>query len=363
MMPALPGWLWLAAVVAGTLVVYLVLFRALFRFGWRSSAARHLRDRVRWPAGATTMLLAALVGLPLAGLSPVPHARVRHGLLIAIVVTVAWLLDRLLRVVEDTTADRLDLDARDNLVARRRLTRVRLIRRVGTTLIVILAVAAVLLTFDQARSVGASLLASAGLLGLVAGVAARPTLANLMAGMQVAFTEPIRLDDVVVVEGEWGRVEEITLAYVVVQLWDRRRMVLPTSYFTDQPFQNWTRRQAQIIGPVSLYLDYRAPVGRLRRELDRLLEGSEHWDGDVAALQVVDTTETTIQVRALASAEDAPTAWDLRCEVREGLIDFLRREHPEALPVRRLEGSGTGEPRPAADSVGRPDGGGPAGGA
>lgn len=356
-MSALSGWLWLVAVVAGALVAYLVLFRTLFRFGWRSTTARHLRDRIRWPAGATTMLLAALVGLPLAGLTPELHTRLRHGLLIAIVVAVAWLLDRLLRVVEDTAVDRLDLDTRDNLMARRRLTRVRLIRRVGTAVIAVLAVAAVLLTFDQARSVGASLLASAGLLGLVAGVAARPVLANLMAGVQVAFSEPIRLDDVVVVEGEWGRVEEITLAYVVVQLWDRRRLVLPTTYFTEQPFQNWTRKEAQIIGTVSLYLDYRTPVERLRGELDRLLEGSEHWDGDVAALQVVDTTETTLHVRALVSAEDAPTAWNLRCEVREGLIDFLRREHPEALPVRRLERGGADE---ALSVTGwRSDGGGP----
>lgn len=346
------GWLALTGLVLGALMVHTIVYRALFRLGWRTPTARRLRDRTRWPTGLTTTLLAALAGLPLADLPAGLRPPARHGLVIAIIVAVAWLLARLLQILEDTAVYRLDLDVRDNLAARRRLTRVTVIRRVGTALVGVLATASVLLTFEHARAVGASVLASAGLLGLVAGIAGRSTLGNLVAGLQIAFAEPIRLDDVVVVEGEWGRIEEITLTYVVVQVWDRRRLVLPSAYFTEKPFQNWTRRQAQIIGTVSLFLDYRAPIGELRGELQRILDGSDLWDQDVAVLQVIDTTESTVHVRALVSADDAPTAWNLRCEVREGLIGFLQRHHPGALPVRRIVGgveSPIEGPGPVAD--------------
>lgn len=327
----------LLGVGAAALLVHVALFRMVFRFGLRRPGAQRLRRWLRWPARTTTVLVALLVALPFSGFEEGTRAALNHLLVIAIIVATAWLVLRGIRVIEETTLGRLDIGARDNLHARRRLTQVVVLRRVATVAVLVLAAAGILLTFENARSVGASVLASAGVLGLVAGVAARSTLGNLVAGLQIVFAEPIRLDDVVVVEGEWGNIEEITLTYVVVRIWDRRRLVLPTTYFVERPFQNWTRERAQVIGSVSLHLDYRAPIAALRDRLQRCLDASERWDGDVGVLQVVDASESTIHVRALMSAEDAPTAWDLRCEVREGLIGWLQAEAPEALPTRRLE--------------------------
>lgn len=335
----------LAAVAVGALTAHLVLFRALFRFGWRTRTAAELQHRCRWPARASTVLLALILGLPILRLSADVTGPLRHGLVIGLIGTLAWLIIQATFVAEDAAAGRFDLTAPDNLLARRRATQAQVLRRVVVAVTVVLAIAAALLTFEGARTFGASLLASAGVIGIVAGVAARSTLGNLVAGIQVAFSEPIRLDDVVVVEGEWGRVEEITLTYVVLKLWDKRRLVLPTSYFVETPFQNWTRRNAQLLGAVELYVDYRTPVDAVRRELQRLVEASDLWDGETWVLQVTDATERTMKLRALATAKDAPTAWDLRCELREGLIAFLQREHPQALPVVRVEStSADGEP-------------------
>jgi small-conductance mechanosensitive channel len=214
-----------------------------------------------------------------------------------------------------------------------------------------------LMTFPAIRRFGASLLASAGVAGLIVGLAARETISSLLAGIQVALTEPIRLDDVVIVEGEWGRIEEIRMTYVVVRIWDERRLVVPLSYFIEKPFQNWTRKTANILGTVFLYVDYAVPVDEVREQLHRILKDSGLWDGKVWNLQVTDATERTMQLRALMSAPDSSTAWDLRCDVREKLIEFLQREYPGSLPVTRAElGPGGarapkgGDDRPEDDS-------------
>jgi hypothetical protein len=248
---------------------------------------------------------------------------------------------------------RYDIDVPDNLRARRLRTQVRVAGRVVIVGIFVLAVAIMLLTFPRGRALGASLLASAGIAGVFASVAARSTLGNLVAGLQIAFAEPIRLDDVVVIEDEWGNVEEITLTFVVVRLWDRRRLILPTSYFLERPIQNWTRYSADIVGSVHLYVDYSTPVDEVRAELGRILASSRLWDGQVSILQVIDATERTMLLRALVSASTAPRAWDLRCEVREHLLAWLQRTHPGSLPRLRaeadLDAPGRREPGPHAD--------------
>ena len=201
----------------------------------------------------------------------------------------------------------------------------------------ILALAAILMTFDKVRQLGASILASAGIAGIIVGLAAQRSIATLLAGIQIALTQPIRIDDVVIVENEWGRIEEITLTYVVVRIWDLRRLIVPITYFIEKPFQNWTRISADLLGTVFLYTDYTVPIQAVREELRRILEGSEKWDRRVCVLQVTDTTERTVQLRALVSAADSSKAWDLRCEVREKLVDFLQKNYPHALPRVRAE--------------------------
>jgi small-conductance mechanosensitive channel len=255
---------------------------------------------------------------------------------IAVIATTCWLLLRLLVVGEQIVLGRLRVDVEDNRRVRRARTQVTLLRRVVAAVVIVLGLAAALMTFPELRTFGASLLASAGLAGIVAGLAAQTTLANMFAGLQLAFTDAVRIDDVVVVEEEWGWIEEITLTYVVLHIWDERRLVLPTSYFTTTPFQNWTRTQARVLGAVILHLDYATPLAPLREHAEAVIAASSRWDRRDWVLQVTDTTETTMVVRVLASAVDAPTAWDLRCEIREALLTFLQENHPESLPVQRV---------------------------
>lgn len=230
--------------------------------------------------------------------------------------------------------------------ARRARTQAGMLRRICQAAIAVIALGAMLMTFPAVRSLGTSLLASAGLVGVVAGVAAQSTLGNLFAGVQMAFGDMVRIGDTVVVAGEWGTVEEITLTYVVVATWDQRRIVMPVSYFAGRPFENWSRNDTRITGTATLHVDHSTPVEELRREFDTLLAKTELWDGEGKALQVVDTTPTTMVVRALMTARDAGDAFELRCLVRERLIAYLREEHPQALPrlaVTRAPGGETPE--------------------
>lgn len=210
-----------------------------------------------------------------------------------------------------------------------------MLRKIVTSIVALIAIASMLMVFESVRHFGTAIIASAGVAGIILGFAAQKSIATLLAGVQIALTQPIRIDDVVIVEGEWGRIEEITLTYVVVCIWDWRRLVLPISYFIEKPFQNWTRTSAEIIGSVFLYVDYSVPLQPLRAELQRILNNSTLWDRKVSVLQVTDSKQHTVEIRVLVSARDAGTSWDLRCEVREQLIAYLQKHHPESLPRLR----------------------------
>ena len=253
------------------------------------------------------------------------------------IVAITWLLVKLLAVFSDWIALRYPLDIANNLAARRIRTQANIFRRIAAVIVGAIAGALILMKIPGVENVGASLLASAGIAGIVVGVAARPVLSNLLAGLQIALTQPIRLDDVVIVEGEWGRIEEITNTYIVVCVWDLRRLVVPLSYFIEKPFQNWTRQTADLLGTVMVNVDYTLPVEEVRAELHRILEASGMWDGKVWNLQVVEATERTVQLRALMSAPDASSAWDLRCLVRERLIAYIQAHYPDSLPRARAE--------------------------
>jgi small-conductance mechanosensitive channel len=250
---------------------------------------------------------------------------------------VSWLLIRSIYVLEDYVIGRFQVDIKDNLRARKIHTQFRVLKRIVIVVVGIIALATMLMTFPKIRQLGTTILASAGIIGIVFGLAAQKTIGTFIAGLQIAFTQPIRVDDVVIVENEWGRIEEITLTYVVVKIWDLRRLVVPITYFIEKPFQNWTRVTADILGTVFIYVDYTIPVAVVREQLHKILKGSELWDGKVCVLQVTNTSERTVELRALVSATDASTAWSLRCEVREKLVDFLREKYPQALPRIRAE--------------------------
>lgn len=250
---------------------------------------------------------------------------------------VGFILSQLANAVEGAVLDRFRIDEKDNLEARKINTQVKVLKKIALFIIVLFTAASMLMVFEPVRQLGTSILASAGVFGIIVGFAAQRSIATVLAGFQIALTQPIRLDDVVIVENEWGRIEEITLTYVVVLIWDRRRLVLPISYFIEKPFQNWTRVSAELLGTVFLYLDYTVPLQVLRDELDRLLERAPLWDRKVKGIQVTDTRPDCMEVRVLVSAADASAAWDLRCELREQLVDFLQSHYPSSLPRQRRE--------------------------
>lgn len=256
---------------------------------------------------------------------------------ITVIVFASWLVISLLGAGKTFITRKYDLDQEDNLNARKVHTQIRLFSRIISIVVLILAFSLILMTFKAVREVGASILASAGILSIIIGVAAQRLIANFLAGLQIAITQPIRIDDAVVIEGEWGWIEEITLTYVVVRIWDRRRLVLPTTQIIEKPFQNWTRNSSEILGTVIIYADYTVPVDELRKEFDRILDATHLWDGQIKVVQVTDATEKSMQIRFLMSAKNSPTAWDLRVHVREKLIEYLQKNHPGALPRARIE--------------------------
>jgi len=338
-------WLWGAGVLVGAaltgLLVHAILLYGIRRLLRHTAETRPLWNALdRWLPGPVRLLLPALftfAALPEAGAS-LPEAVVLFldgGLHLTLVAATAWLIVAALRAGEEVVATHYTLDTPDNLRARKIVTQVRILRRIATAVVGVLAVAAALLRYEPFRELGTGLLASAGIVGIVVGIAAQRTLSDLIAGIQIALTQPIRVDDVVIVEGEFGWVEEITLTYVVVRVWDRRRIVMPITHFIEKPFQNWTRTSSDLIGSVFLYVDHRTPVSAVREELRRVVEASEYWDGDACALHVTNTSERAVELRAIASAQSAPQLWELRCEIREALVEYLQNEHPEALPRLR----------------------------
>jgi small-conductance mechanosensitive channel len=283
------------------------------------------------------LILALIIAIPVAPFDPETAQWLARLLLMAVIGLVGWAAITTLRIAADLYLRRFRLDVDDNLLARKHNTQIRVLLRTADVLVVMITIGAALMTFEPVRQYGVSLFASAGVAGIVAGLAARPVLSNLFAGVQIAMTQPIRIDDAVVVENEWGTIEEITATYVVVRLWDWRRLIVPLSHFIEKPFQNWTRDSSTLIGSAFFHLDYRAPVQIIREKFTEIVKQSKNWDGGVVNLQMTEAKEQTIELRCLMSARSAGTAFDLRCEVREKLIDFLQREHPEALPRQRTE--------------------------
>jgi small-conductance mechanosensitive channel len=286
-------------------------------------------------ARLTLPLLALILGVPTLAVSPDTQLLFKNAVSLVLIGTVALVLLQLVNAAETLVLRQYRLDVSDNLQARKVYTQVTVLKKVAIVIIGIFTMASMLMVFDSVRQFGTSILASAGIAGIIIGFAAQRSIATLLAGFQIAFTQPIRLDDVVIVEDEWGRIEDITLTYVTVRTWDMRRLILPITHFIERPFQNWTRASTALLGSVFLYVDYTMPLQPLRDELDRILETSPYWDRNVKVLQVTDAREHTLQLRALASATDASTAWDLRCEVREKLIAFVQQHYPESLPRMR----------------------------
>ena len=267
-----------------------------------------------------------------------PIAVLRDINSLLLVATLTWLMVRMVAAARDTIIAAHPVESPDNLEARRIQTQTRVLSRSAISLIVLIGAGLSLMTFPALQQLGTSLLAAGGLAGIAAGFAAKPIFSNLLAGLQIALTQPIRLDDVVIVQNEWGRIDEITGTYVVVKLWDQRRMILPLQWFIENPFQNWTRHSAELLAYVLLWLDYRAPVEPIRREAIRLCEAAPEWDGRLVEVQLVDASPQAVQLRVLVSAANADFAWHLRCRLREELIAFIQREYPDCLPRVRLEG-------------------------
>ena len=296
--------------------------------------------------------------LPLLGLQAVWQAgpdsimliaQVRHGNALLLLAALTWLAQRAVNGVAQGIIGQHAMDVEDNLNARRVHTQTRLLSRTASFMVLVAGLSLMLMTFPGGRQVGASLLASAGVIGIVAGIAARPVFANLIAGLQLALAQPIRIDDVLIIEGEWGRVEEITGTYVVLKIWDERRLIIPLQWFIEKPFQNWTRNNAQLIGTVFLWVDYRMPLQPLRDAAQRACEAAPEWDKRLCLLQVVEAGEKSMQLRVLVTSANSSLSWDLRCKVREALVYFMQREYPQHLPMMRAE-IGTPENNGAPDA-------------
>lgn len=342
-MSAFTAWVVFFGTIAASVTVVEVIRRLLAgRLSGRWPVAGQAARRCTAPAFTAAVVVSAHAALPSWLLASGTDRLLRHVLWIGVIGSVTWLALRIAYALTDPALDRLTrVEGDRNRRARRARTQMLLLRRMISAIAVVVAVGAVLFTFPAVRALGAGVLASAGLVGIVVGVAARPTIGNLLAGLQLAFSDALRLDDVVVVEDEWGRIEELTLSYVVVRTWDERRIILPVSYFLNTPFENWTRYNSRVVGSVLLYVDWRVPVEELRAELYRTLRDHPLWDRRDWVLQITEIMPNgLVQLRALMSAADAASAWDLRCDVRERLVSFIRTHYPEALPRLRTETPG-----------------------
>lgn len=326
------------ATALGVAILGFLLFRVIAHY-WPS--ARRLDRAARKPYA----ILLVVVAGDVAARTPPRHTRswwpmAQHGLHIVLIGAVAWLVGAILLFLEDTSLRREGQDTIElpsSREARRIRTQVLLLRRLTVAGVVVVAIGAILLTFSQVRTVGASLLASAGIISVIAGLAAQSTLGNVFAGITLVFSDALRLGDAVIVEDQWGTIEELTLTYVVVRLWDDRRLILPSTFFTQNPFENWTRRTSELLGAVEFDLDWRVDTERMRLELNRVLESTDLWDQRVQVLQVTDAIGGWVHIRILVTAKDAPTLFDLRCLVREQMVGWIQRHNPDALPRFRTE--------------------------
>ena len=360
---SLRGWLaWLPDPIAAVFLILIAvavalavhgLLRRLVRrlIATRYPAVHAVVTRMRDLSRLAFVILALFVALPMAPLDRDFKYLIAKLLLMAIIALIGWAAITALHISADIYLRRYRLDVEDNLLARKHNTQIRVLLRSVDVLIVLFTLGAALMTFQTVRQYGVSLFASAGAAGIILGLAARPVLSNLLAGIQIALTQPIRVEDSVVIEGEWGWIETITSTYVVIRIWDLRRLIVPLTYFIEKPFQNWTYEGAALLGTVMLHVDYTAPLPLLRDKLKEIVEGSNLWDGRTAVLQVTDASETTMQLRALISARNAGDTFSLRCLVREGLIAFLQSEHPGALPRSRTEVAGPAATPPERERI------------
>ncbi len=331
-------WIVLIAFLTGMFVIHNHAWDWIIpRLKARKRLIFRVAARMRGPSRLILLVVALVLFVPLLVLDRGTTTALEHLAIAALISAFGWMAILALEFLTERSINRLAVHDEEKYAERAQATQLRVLRQTFRILIVLLTAGLVLSTFESVRQYGVSLFASAGAAGLVVGFAARPVLANLIAGIQIALTQPIRLNDVVIVEEEWGWIEEISSTYVVIRIWDLRRLVVPLSYFIEKPFQNWTRDSSSLIGSVIWYLDYTVPMDEMRRKLTEIVEESTLWDRRTVVLQVIDTTQDTIQVRGLVSARNAPTAWDLRCEVREKMITWLQEAHPQALPRMRAE--------------------------
>lgn len=330
--------IFLGSIIAGLLLKFIIdlAFKTYTR-KTDSFFTRSLLKHLNRPLIIFLPVLFLAIGFSTVILPAHLHLVVNQTIQILMIITFSWLLIKFVFVLEDLAYNEFEVDKSDNFKERKLRTQLQFIKKLIIIIIVIVMISLLLLSFENVRRLGAGLLTGAGVAGIIIGFAAQKSLANLLAGFQIAFTQPIRIDDVLVVENEWGRVEEINLTYVVLRIWDQRRLILPITYFVETPFQNWTRTTAEILGTVYLYLDYTVPVQEIREELIRLVEDSEWWDKKTVGLQVTNTTSETIELRALMSASNSSAAFDLRCMVREKLIEFIQKKYPDSLPKTRAE--------------------------
>ena len=343
------SWLTVSISAAAALLLVAIAFRIGWKIGRRLVHSRVIARTFMGLTEDPARLLACLVVLQLVWISAADHLHaiglVRHLTAVGLIGAATWLIVRIVSASSEIVLHFYPADMKDNLHARRIHTQTRVLSRILMFFAVVFGVAAALMTFPSVRQIGTGLLASAGLAGLVVGFAAKPLLGNLLAGLQIALTQPIRLDDVVVVEGEWGKIEEITGSYVVLALWDERRLIVPLQWFIEHPFQNWTRTSAQIVGSVMLWVDFGFPVEPLRAKLTTLCDGNPDWDGRVCGIQVTDASDRSMQLRILVSSASSSQNWDLRCFLRERLIEVIARDHPDYLPRVRHDNPPTA-PRP-----------------
>jgi small-conductance mechanosensitive channel len=342
---AFTGEPWVFNLIASVVILILaillhyILFRLIRRYVTKTYPGMEKSSYLAFRTPSIFLLVSLALSLIITAFIPesMDTEVVQHILKILIIFSITWVLISLLSLGKAVILHRYDLDQKDNLKARKVYTQLRLIERILRFLLIVIAIAIGLMTFEEIRKVGVGLFASAGVAAIILGFSAQKLIATVIAGFQIAISQPIRIDDVVIVENEWGRIEEINLTYVVVKIWDERRLILPTTYFIEKPFQNWTRTSAELMGTVFIYMDYSVPFDELRKELTRILKSDKNWDGRVNVLQVTDSTEKSVEVRALMSSADASSGWDLRVNVREQLIKFLQQNYPDCLPKSRVE--------------------------
>lgn len=338
----LPPFFWNLVLLAAAILTGLLLrfiLSLLLKWNAKITAYSFYRSAVQRLAGPVNLFLPLFVLnmlLPYMVMDSKPRATIDKVLEILLTIGLANILIGIVKVAEDYVYSHYDLKKVDNLRERKIRTQLQFIRRLIVGVIIFLTLCIILLSFEKLKALGAGLLTGVGVGGIIVGFAAQKSLANLLAGFQIAFTQPIRLDDVLVVEGEWGRVEEITLTYVVLLIWDQRRLILPINYFIEKPFQNWTRTGSEILGTAMLYLDYSVPVEEVRKEFMRLVNANELWDKRVASMQVTNISERTVEVRCLISANNSGKAFDLRCYLRENLLNYLKTNYPQSLPQTRI---------------------------